>query len=192
MSTTDVDLPAIFTHAEARARGISDRVLYRWRDHAQIDQLARGIFARPHIEADTDLIEIAIRAPEATLCLTTALAHHDLVDDILPAIDVALPRQRRSPKTAAPVTWHRFDAETFTLGRDELLVYGDLVIGIYSPMRSIIDAFRLRHLYGQDQAIEALRRWLREAGNHPSDLLALARHFPTAEPPIRHVLEVLL
>ena len=78
------------------------------------------------------------------------------------------------------------------MGREELTVYGELMIGIYSPARSIVDAFRLRHLYGEDQAIEAVRRWLGERGNHPSELLDVAIHFPTTEPSLRRVLQVLL
>jgi predicted transcriptional regulator of viral defense system len=186
------DMPAIFTHADAREHGISDRVLYGWRDRGLVEQLARGIFAQPELPADPDLIEVAIRAPEATLCLTTALARHHLIDDIPPTIDIALPRSQRAPRAAAPVTWHRFDEATFEIGREELPVYGELKIGIYSPARSIVDAFRLRHLYGEDQAVEAVRRWLAGRGHQPSELLVVAGHFPTSEPSLRRVLQVLL
>ena len=102
------------------------------------------------------------------------------------------PRSRRSPRTAASVTWHRFDEDTFVIGRDQLRVYGELTVGIYNAARSIVDAFRLRHLYGEDQAVEAVRRWLAGRGNQPAELLDVARHFPTAEPPLRRVLQVLL
>ena len=107
-------------------------------------------------------------------------------------IDVALPRSRRAPRTSAPVTWHRFDEDTFEIGRDELTVHGELTIGIYNPARSIVDAFRLRHLYGDDLAVAALRSWLAKRGNQPAELLDTARHFPTAEPSLRRVLQVLL
>lgn len=186
------ELPAIFTHATARSHGISDRDLYRWRDEGELEQIARGIFAEPDLPADPNLIEIAIRAPDATLCLTTALARHGLIDDIPATINAALPRRQRAPRTTAPVTWHRFDEDTFAIGRNELNVHGELSIGIYGPARSIIDAFRLRHLYGDEQAIVALRRWLTQPGNQPSKLLTLARDFPTAETPLRRVLQVLL
>jgi predicted transcriptional regulator of viral defense system len=186
------DMPAIFTHADARSRGVSDRVLYGWRDRGLVEQLARGIFAQPDLPAEPELIEIAVRAPDATLCLTTALARHGLTDDIPPTINVALPRSRRAPRTSAPVTWHRFDEDTFDIGRDELTVFGDLTIGIYDASRSIADAFRLRHLYGEDLAVDAVRRWLTRRGNQPAELLDLARHFPTAEPSLRRVLQVLL
>jgi len=147
---------------------------------------------RPGIQADWDLIELAIRAPDATLCLTTALARHGLIDDIPATIDAALPRNQRSPRMTAPVTWHRFDQATFPIGRETLPIHGELSVGLYSPERSIIDAFRLRHLYGQELAVEALRRWLAQRGNHPTKLMAMCRGFPTAEPSLRGVLQVLL
>jgi predicted transcriptional regulator of viral defense system len=185
-------MPAIFTHADARSRGVSDRVLYGWRDRGLVEQLARGIFVPPDLPADPDLIEIAVRAPGATLCLTSALARHELTDDIPPTLNVALPRTRRAPGTTAPVTWHRFDEDTFAIGRDELTVFGQLTIGIYDAPRSIVDAFRLRHRYGEDLAVDAVRRWLARRGNHPAELLDVARRFPTAEPSLRRVLQVLL
>ena len=186
------EMPPVFTHGDALERGVSDRVLYGWRDSALIEQIARGIFAQPGLPADLDLVEIAVRAPDATLCLTTALARHDLSDDIPPTIHAALPRKRRAPRTAARVTWHRFDEDTFDIGRDELTVYGDLTIGIYDPVRSIIDAFRLRHRYGEDLAVGAVRRWLPRRGTEPSELVEVARHFPVTGPSLRNVLQILL
>jgi predicted transcriptional regulator of viral defense system len=185
-------LPAVFTHRDARTLGISDRQLYAWRDEGAIEVLARGIYVRPGIDADHDLLEIAVRAPRATLCLTTALARHDLIDDIPHSIDVALPRRQRQPRTSTPVTWHRFDDETFDIDRTPLPAGPSYTIGLYGPARCVIDAFRLRHLYGQDQAFEALRRWLRQRSAQPSELLAMARRFPVAEPPLRHAMEILL
>ena len=185
-------LPEVFTHAAARRTGISDRVLYQMRDRGDIDCVARGIYARPGLDADPDLVEIAIRAPNATLCLTSALAYHDLTDDIPPAINAALPRPHRPPKTEAPVTWHRFDSDTFDIGRNTTPVTGQLEIGIYSAARTIVDAYRLRHLYGTDQAIEALKRWLRVSGNQPAALLEMANRLPKATPAIQSTLAILL
>jgi hypothetical protein len=90
------------------------------------------------------------------------------------------------------VTWHSFAVATFDLGRDELNLREETTIGIYSPERCIIDAFRLRHLEGPETAIEALRRWLRRRGSQPATLLKMARAFPKAEPALRAALEILL
>ena len=186
------NLPTVFTHAQALAAGISNRDLYRMRDDGVIDRLARGLYTRSTIDADPDLVEAAVRAPKATLCLTSALAHHGLTDDIPNQIDIALPRSQRSPRTSAPIKWHRFDDDTFEVGRSTLSLAQDLAIGIYSPARTVIDAYRLRHLYGVDQAHESLKRWLRAPGNQPSELLEMLKSFPRAEPALRSALEVLL
>lgn len=185
-------LPEVFTHADARRAGISDRDLYQMRDRGVIDRIARGIYTHPGFEADLDLVEIVMRAPNATLCLTSALAHHDLIDDIPPAINVALPRSQRPPRTEAPVAWHRFDSDTFNIGRTTTLVTDQLAIGIYSPTRTIVDAYRLRDLYGTDQALEALKRWLRIRGNQPVALLEMASRFPRSTSAIQSTLETLL
>ncbi len=185
-------LPLVFTHADARTRGISDRQLYEWRDDARIEMLGRGMFLRPGLKVDHDLLEISVRTPDATLCLTSALARHELIDNIPTVVDIALPREQRQPRTDAPVRWHRFDNATFSVDRTELDVGAGRVIGLYGPRRCIVDAFRLRHLYGTEQAISALRRWLARSGSQTSDLLQIAAPFPVAERAIREALEILL
>lgn len=185
-------LPKVFTHADRIALGVSNRRLYAWRDEGLIEPLGRGLFMLAGTEGDPDLIEIAVRAPEATLCLASALARHGLTDQIPESIHVAIERRRRPPRTAAPVTWHRFDEGTFGIDREEFEAADGFTLGVYGPTRSVIDTFRIRHIEGQDVAIEALRRWLKRRGNQPSALLAMVRDFPSAEKSIRSALEILL
>lgn len=186
-------LPETFSYSEAMATGMSERQLYTLRDAGQIEVLGRGLYRDAQAPlADPDLLEIAYRAPRGTLCLTTALAHHGLTDEIPSRIHVALPRGQRAPRTSLPVQWHMFNAETFDIGRDSLSLTDDLAIGIYDPQRCIIDAFRLQHLTGPDLAIEALKRWIRRRGSTPSALLSMAAAFPKAVPSLRTTIEVLL
>ncbi|MGS2616340.1 type IV toxin-antitoxin system AbiEi family antitoxin domain-containing protein [Micromonospora sp. LZ34] len=186
-------LPQTFTYSQAKAAGLSDRRIYRLRDQGAIAAIGRGLYRRNDAEvADVDLLEIARRASSATLCLTTALARHQLIDEIPARIDVALPRGQHQPATAAPVSWHSFDRATFHIGRNELRLDAETSIGLYSPERSIIDAIRLRHSEGSELAYLALRRWLRRGGSSPSQLLTMSRRFPRAERPLREALEILL
>lgn len=186
-------LPATFSYTQARANGLSERRLYAMRDAGVLEQLGRGLFHRSDSEdADPDLLEIASRASLATLCLTTALARHGLSDAIPARIDVALPRGQRHPRTQAPVAWHAFATATFDVGREQLPLTRQTSIGLYSPQRCIIDAFRLRHQEGPETAVEALRRWLRRRGSQPGTLLEMAAAFPKAEPALRAALEILL
>ncbi len=70
------------------------------------------------------LIEIAAKAPHATICLRSALARQDLIDDIPGEIDIAIPRGSWTPETTVPVRWRRFDPGTFEIGRDQLVSSG--------------------------------------------------------------------
>lgn len=142
---TTKTLPTAFTYAEARSSGLSKYEIYRRRDAGEFESFGRGLFRQTRTEiSDLDLVEIAMRAPRATLCLSTALARHGLSDAIPAAIDVALPRGGRTPATNVPVRWHRFDAATFDIGREHIPLSDEIQIGLYSPERSIIDAFRDR------------------------------------------------
>ncbi len=186
-------LPLAFTYAQARALGLSKRALYRMCNEGRIERLSHGLYSQRDVKnVDLDLIEIAMRAPAATLCLTTALARHGLSDEITAALDIAIPRTARPHPTRAPVTWHRFDTETFALGRHEIPLSTGMRIGIYNPERCIIDAFRMRSYEGAELGREALRRWLRKRGAQPASLLALAKSFPRTERQLRETLEILL
>lgn len=186
-------LAAAFTHADAVRHGVSERRLRQLVAEGAVVRLGRGAYRRADLAlVDEDLLEVALRAPRATVCLVTALSRHDLTDRIPDAIDVALPRGQRQPRVAAPVRWHRFAEATYDLGRESILVAEGRPIGIYNPERSIVDAFRLRHIEGEELAVEALRRWLRRPGATPSSLLAMARAFPKAESSLRDALRVLL
>jgi predicted transcriptional regulator of viral defense system len=186
-------LPISFTTAQACAFGLS-RARLRWFvDQGALEPIARGAYRRADAPlADLDLVEIALRAPEATLCLESALERYDLTDRIGSAIDIALPRPRRQPATVAPVRWHRFAEATFDLGRQLITLEPGLQLGIYSAERTIVDVFRLRHREGSDVAHEALRRWLRDHRGQPAQLLELASHFRVGATAIRAALEVLL
>jgi predicted transcriptional regulator of viral defense system len=190
MST--VGLPTTFTYSFAREAGVSKRRIYRLRDEGVIQQVARGVYRRTDAPpADLDLIDIAQRAPEATLCLISALAEHQLTDAIPAVYDLAMPRGVRRPATDAPVQWHAFNPRTFAIGRESKELDDTTRIGMYSAERSIVDAFRMRTQIGADVAYEALRRWLRRGGQ-PSSLLKVAHAFPHARGEIRHGLTVLV
>jgi predicted transcriptional regulator of viral defense system len=186
-------LPDTFTYAQASARGMTKHALYRLRDDGAIVSLGRGIYRRADGElADHSLIAIATAAPAATLCLSSALARHGLSDDNPAAPDIALPRGARAPAVFATARWHFFATNTFTIGREMLPVDSGTSIGIYSPERSIIDAFRTRGREGHELGHQALQRWLRRRGSQPGDLLELAQHWPRTLTPLRTALEILL
>jgi len=184
------ELPDTFRYSEALEQ-ISERQLRRLLVDGRIMAVSRGLYRKSEWLGDDGLIEIAAKSPQATICLRSALARHDLIDDIPAELDIAVPRGSWTPETMAPVRWRSFDPATFSIGRELLEIGGGRSIGIYSAERSIVDAYRLRHLDGADLANEALKRWLRRGGQ-PSELLRIAKAFPRTITPLRQTLEILL
>jgi len=194
MANPDADLlgkmPDTFRFSEALEH-INKRQFYNLLDSGRITPIARGLYRKSDWHGDEDLIEIASSAPRATIALRSALARHDLIDDIPDMLDIALPRGAWAPRIGTPVRWHRFDPNTFDVGRETLDIGAGKEIGIYSAQRSIIDAYRLKHHEGIDLGNEALKRWLRHGGQ-PSELLRMARSFPHAQRALQQTLTILL
>ncbi|MDB4988038.1 MAG: hypothetical protein JWN04_3216 [Myxococcaceae bacterium] len=185
-------LPSTFTRKQAEAAGMPKHALYALRDRGELEVIARGVYRRRDAElVDEDLLELALRSSQATVCLTSALARHGLSDAIPTALDVALPRGSRAPTVRVPVQWHWFHAATFQVGREPLRIDDQTAVGLYSAERSIVDAFRMRRRVGADVANEALKRWLRGRGHHPSALLDIAQLLPRGAPELERALEVL-
>ncbi len=182
---------ALTPHTSAQA-GLSRSGLYREARAGRLERIARGIYVPVGAAAaDWDQVEAATRRPEATICLVSALAHYDLVDVVPAALDIAIPRGARTPVSTGAIAWHRFDRATFDVGREDVAIPGsDQTIGIYSPERSIVDAFRLRAEVGYEPARDALREWLRRGGK-PARLIAIAARLPRAKSPVLNALEML-
>jgi predicted transcriptional regulator of viral defense system len=177
---------------QAADLGMSASGLYRAARSGRYDKIARGIYREADAPAaDWDWIEAATRRADATICLTSALAHYDLTDAIPQALDIAIPRGSRIPAGNSAIAWHLFDRKTFDLGRNEMEIPGStLTIGIYSPERCIADAFRLRGDAGYELGRDSLREWLRRGGK-PAQLMEVASRLPRASGPLQRTLEAL-
>ncbi len=185
----------ILRDADVLASQLSWRDLDEAMASGEVERIAPGTYARTgKVDDDTaTLASIALRKPAATICLLSALDRHDLTDAIPSRIDIAVPRGSRALTARySRITWHQFDTRTFSIGREQAEIVDGIFIGIYGAQRTIIDAFRLRHIIGGDAANEALKRWLRLPGSHPAELLRMAANFPKAMPQLRNSLEVLL
>jgi hypothetical protein len=161
-------------------------------DPSKYERIGHGLYRSLDLPpVDTDLVEIAARAPKATLCLTSALAWHGLTDEIPMTYDLAVARGTRPPALHTGVTFHRFDAATYAVGREAhpLPEEPGLTIWVYSPERTIADLFRLPHR--RDEAVAATKRWLRGRGHSPARLLDVGRQLPRAEKALRNALSVL-
>ena len=188
-------LPDLLGYRSLASHGLSRHGLDQLIMAGEYERIAPGLFLRAGVTDDTTAAWMAIAAkrPAATLCLLSALSIHDLTDEIVTGSDIAIPRGTQPLATRiAAITWHRFEPNTFDIGRTQHVLPSGLSIGLYSAERTIIDLFRLSHDWGSDIAVDALKRWIRTRGNSPATLLAMARKFPKALPALRQTLEILL
>jgi predicted transcriptional regulator of viral defense system len=108
------------------------------------------------------------------ICLVSALSFHDLTDEVPHEVSIAIPRSSSAPKIMeVPVRVFRFSDASYELGIEHHNV-GGIDLKVYSAERTIVDAFRFRNRIGDDVAIGALTRALRNRKVRPGKLLELA------------------
>lgn len=123
-------------------------------------RLARGLYRLTSSQefSNPDLAVVAVKAPEAVVCLISALAFHEITTQVPRVVHLAVPRGRYAGLRlhTPPVKIYRFDVPTFDQGIDLYAIDG-ISVRIYGVVRTIVDCFKYRNKLGLDIAIEALR-----------------------------------
>ena len=159
------------------ALGVHTDALYALRDSGQIMELGRGLYRLTEVgEAEhPDLAIVAARAPNAAVCLISALSYHGITTQIPSSVYLAVPRgSYHGIKLSIPVTVYRFDPKTFSEGLETHRV-GGMPLKIYSAARTVVDCFKFRNKLGLDVALEALRLARRRKRVQNRELLHYAR-----------------
>lgn len=169
-------LAPTFTTAQARAVRLSARDLGSLATDGTIEELSRGVYRRTDAAetAHADLLAVCLRAPRAVVCGESALALHELIDDIPSAVHIAVPRGSTRPTISYPPTVvAQYAAATFDLGIERYEAVPGESIPVYDAARSVVDAMRHRTRIGESLALAALGRYLRRG--RPGDVAALRR-----------------
>lgn len=179
---------------EAIRLGIHPRALYALRDSGELVSVGRGLYrlaAAPPL-THPDWITIALRVPQAVICLVSALAHHELTTQVPHHIDIALPSHAQVPKAnGVPVRVFWFPEHAFRAGIDVITV-DQVRIRIYSPEKTIADCFKYRHKIGIDLAVEALRNYRQRVRKLPVQKLLEYARICRVERVMRPYLEAVL
>jgi predicted transcriptional regulator of viral defense system len=145
---------------DALAAGIHPATLYKLRDSGQVTELARGFYRLADADEfkDPDLTVVGVRAPEAVVCLISALAYHGITTQIPAVVHLAVPRGKyhKLNLDPLPVQVYRYDPRTFTAGIEEHKI-GRVKVKIYGVARTVADVFKFRNKLGLEVALEALR-----------------------------------
>jgi predicted transcriptional regulator of viral defense system len=131
------------------------------RESGELERVTRGLYrlAEAPPLGNPDLVVVALRIPDAVVCLISALAFHDLTTQIPHAVWIALPTGSWSPRLEhPPLEVHEFGGGTYSEGVGIHKV-GGVPVRIYSPEKTLADCFRFRSRIGLGTAIEALRAY---------------------------------
>jgi predicted transcriptional regulator of viral defense system len=188
-------LTATFTAAQARHAALSSRDLAYMVREGRVFELSRGVYrdADAPESAHLDLLAINLRAPNAVVCGESALALHELIDDIPAAVHIAVPRGARRPSiNYPPVVVAQYASATFDLDIEHFEAAAGESVRIYSAARSVVDAMRHRRRHGESLALSALGRYLRAYGQQgASEIQRVARELgalPVVRPSVEAVL----
>jgi len=154
------DHGGILRTSEAKAAGIHERTIYHMRDTGKVLKLDRGVYQLAENEpvSNPDLVIVAKKIPEARICLISALAIHNITDEIPHKVHIALPHSAWEPKMDyPPIKVYRFSYTTLTAGVQIQTIDG-VEIKVYEPAKTIADCFKFRNQIGLDTAIEAIKR----------------------------------
>ena len=149
---------------ELRENGVGKDCLLRLYKEGLLDRIGRGLYAAR--EADLtehhSLAVVCKCAPQAVVCLLSALSFHGLTTQIPHAVWIAVPAKARRPKVDSvrvEVTW--CSGRAFTLGVETHTIEG-VSVRVYNPAKTVVDCFKFRNKVGLDVALEALRDCLRQ------------------------------
>ncbi|MCY4597215.1 MAG: type IV toxin-antitoxin system AbiEi family antitoxin domain-containing protein [Bryobacterales bacterium] len=161
--------------SEFRAAGITAATIGRMRRDGEVVHLARGLYQLPDapLDANHSLAEAAKRVPKGVVCLVSALAFHELTDQIPAAVWMAISTKSWGPKGGMPAVrivrfTEAFLAEAVVTERIE-----GVPVKIFGVAKTIADCFRHRRTVGQAVALEGLREALRQRKATPAEI---ARH----------------
>ena len=163
--------------SEALDLGIHPRTLYYLRDAGRLQQVSRGVFRLADLPPldDPDLVTVAVRAPEAVVCLISALAFHQITLEVPHEVHIALPRGVSRPELDyPPLRIFRFSGPALTEGIETHEI-NDVPVKIYSAAKTVADCFKFRNKIGPDVAVEALKLYLERRPSSPGELLRYAR-----------------
>jgi predicted transcriptional regulator of viral defense system len=157
--------------------GIHPRTLYRLRDEGVVIQVSRGIYRLASLPplSQPDIAAVALRVPRAVICLTSALAYHDVTTEIPHEVQIALPRRTKTPRLDFPpirVFW--FSGPALSEGIEVVEIDG-VDVRVYDLPKTVVDCFRFRNKIGLDVAVAALNEAIKRKGVRPAELLRYAR-----------------
>ncbi len=157
--------------------GIPRAYLKRLCDRGVLVQLDRGLYRLAEASATelTSLAEVAKRAPDAIVCLLSALQVHGLTTESPHAVWVLIERHARIPKVKYPkLEVVRASGAAREHGVETRIIDG-VKVHLTTPAKAVADCFRFRRHVGLDVALAAMKDYLRKRAGRVDALVEAAR-----------------
>ena len=137
-----------------------------------ISRLGRGLYQLPDapLDANHALAEVAKRTPKAVIALTSALAFHDITDQMPRRVWIAIGQKDWAPRdTYPPIRVVRF-ADRLLQDGVEIHTIEGVAVPVFGVAKTLADSFRHRRAVGLDVAVHALREALRKRKATPAEI----------------------
>ena len=144
---------------DIEAIGLPRQYLVRLHDQGKLTRPGRGIYTLPDADVTEhhSYAEVTKRVPEATVCLLSALAFHEITTQSPASVWLALPKGARTPALDSPsLRIVRLSGLSLTTGIENHQIDG-VPIRVYSAAKTVADCFKFRNKIGLDIAIESLK-----------------------------------
>jgi predicted transcriptional regulator of viral defense system len=162
---------------ELRSEGIDPKTISRAVESGDLVRISRGLYQRPDSDIDTHqaLAEAAKKVPRGVVAMVSALAYHDLTDQMPRKVWMAVSVKdwRPSASSYPPLRIVEFRDRYMHQGIEHHMISGTEV-PIYSVAKTLADVFRNRKLVDRSVAVEALRATLDQRKATPASIAEAA------------------
>lgn len=157
--------------SEFKTAGITAATIGRMRDDGEVIRLARGLYQLPDapLDANHSLAEAAKRVPKGVVCLTSALAFHELTDQLPRSVWLAIGKNDWSPQDEPTLRIVRFTDSLLAEEVETISIEG-VPVKVFGVAKTIADCFRHRRSVGQSVALEGLQEALRQRKATPAEI----------------------
>lgn len=176
--------------AELQRYKVHTSVIRELVEQGRIVRIKRGLYRLPAEELPQDetfthdYFDAVIAVPNGVFCLKTALYYYGLTTYNPTEFDMAiLPTNRNAKVLTTAVRFYRFQ-EPFFSNHIINIKTSLFPVKIYDKERTVSDAIRMRHIIGEDMAMEGLNTYLKQHKKDINKLLAMAKFCK-----VKHIVE---
>lgn len=163
--------------AELKAAGITAATLSRMVEDGEVVRLARGLYqlADAPLDAHHALAAASKRVPKGVVCLVSALAFHELTDQLPRRVWIAIGQKDWAPtQKTKQLRVVRFTGPLLSEAVETHKIEG-VPVRIFGVAKTIADCFRHRRSVGLAVALEGLQEALRQRKATPDEIARFAQ-----------------